>query len=296
MTKYWTGLLVFFCLSLLSTHNALAEAQQFYKPYILARTASQPLDETLTWVRDALTAGGFDIAGEYRPSEGAHILAVTSSTLKSLAAKTGYGGFGAAQRVSVTVVGDQVQVAYTNPDYMGLVYRMKADMAPVRDGLAAALGNQTQAGSKHGQTEYNLQHYHYMMFMPYFDDRLKLADHGSYSEAIRAVEQGLAQGAGGTRKIYRIDIPGKEQSLFGVALSQGEGADTVVMQATDIEPFRHTAHLPYELLVNGGEVVALHGKFRIAQSFPDLSMGTFMQISGAPDGIEEALMAAAGRQ
>ena len=33
----------------------------------------------------------------------------------------------------------------------------------------------------------------------------------------------------------------------------------------------------------------LHGKFRIAQSFPDLTMGTFMKISGAPDGIEKVL-------
>ena len=31
----------------------------------------------------------------------------------------------------------------------------------------------------------------------------------------------------------------------------------------------------------------LHGKFRIAQSFPDLTMGTFMKISGAPAAIEK---------
>jgi hypothetical protein len=33
----------------------------------------------------------------------------------------------------------------------------------------------------------------------------------------------------------------------------------------------------------------IHGKFRIAQSYPDLGMGTFMKISGAPDGIAKGL-------
>jgi hypothetical protein len=37
----------------------------------------------------------------------------------------------------------------------------------------------------------------------------------------------------------------------------------------------------------------LHGKFRIALDFPDLTMGTFMKISGAPSAIEEKLKAVA---
>ena len=67
------------------------------------------------------------------------------------------------------------------------------------------------------------------------------------------------------------------------------GADTTVMRITDTAVRRHTAHLPYEVLVSGGRVTMLHGKFRIAQSYPDLTMGTFMKISGAPDGIAKVL-------
>ena len=91
------------------------------------------------------------------------------------------------------------------------------------------------------------------------------------------------------RLIYRIDLPGTEQSLFGIAILAGTGADETVMKITDTGARRHTAHLPYEVLVAGGRVLMLHGKFRIAQSFPDLSMGTFMKISGAPGGIEKTL-------
>jgi hypothetical protein len=91
------------------------------------------------------------------------------------------------------------------------------------------------------------------------------------------------------KKVARIDVPGSEQTLFSVAILAGDGADATVMKSTDGHALKHTAHLPYELLVSGKKALMLHGKFRIAQSFPDLTMGTFMKISGAPDGIEKAL-------
>jgi len=47
--------------------------------------------------------------------------------------------------------------------------------------------------------------------------------------------------------------------------------------------------LPYELLVSGPDVIALRGRFRIAQSFPDLTMGTFMKIRSAPGAIKSTL-------
>jgi hypothetical protein len=61
------------------------------------------------------------------------------------------------------------------------------------------------------------------------------------------------------------------------------------MSSIDTGALRHTTHLPYEVLVSGKNAYMLHGKFRIAQSFPDLSMGNFMSISAAPDAIETIL-------
>lgn len=60
---------------------------------------------------------------------------------------------------------------------------------------------------------------------------------------------------------------------------------------------RQTGHLPYELLVTGGDVTALAGRFRIAINFPDLSMlGShgFTSIMCAPKSILRALEEAAG--
>jgi hypothetical protein len=197
----------------------------------------------------------------------------------------------------VTSVAGEVQVAYTNPVYMAAGYRMKADLAPVAASLAAALGKVEEYGPRDGKSAKELRGYHYMMSMPYFDDPWTLAKHGSQAEAIAAVEAGLAAGKGRTRKVYRVDVS-PDETVFGVALADGCGADANVMKEIDFKPLRSTGHLPYELLVSKGEVYALHAKFRIAVNFPDLSMmgdHSFMRIRCAPDSIEGALAKVAGK-
>ena len=258
------------------------------KPYILAEEFAGPWAQKFDAVKSALTAAGFEVAGEYQVRENAAVLVVTGEALKKAAAATDLGGFGAAVRVSVTSVDGKVQVAYTNPVWMANVYRMGSDLADVAATLGTALGAGAPFGSKDGLTAKQLRSYHYMVMMPYFTDQEVLATHASYADAIEKVEKGLAQSKE-VRRISRIDIPGKEQSLFSVAILDGSGSDATVMTATDTAQLRHTAHLPYEFLVSGGKVLMLHGKFRIAQSFPDLTMGTFMKISGAPAAIENAI-------
>lgn len=291
--RKFVGFLVLLMAGFAMLSNAQAETR-FYKPYILAQQSQAGLTDVLEQARAALTAGGMSIVGEYSPYEGAHTLVVTNDTLRQVAARSEFGGYGAVLRVGVTQVGDTVQVAYTNPAYMKIIYRMAESLDAVGEVMAGALGNIQEFGSDTGFTEFELASYHYMIFMPYFTDQLKLASHDGYEAALKAVESGLAAGRDGTKKIYRVDLPGKDETLFGVALSEGAGADRTVMATTDVAPLKHTPHLPYELLISGGKVYALHGKFRIAQSFPDLTMGTFMKISKAPDSIEDALKAAAG--
>jgi hypothetical protein len=222
------------------------------------------------------------------------VIVVTSDELKAAAAKSENGGFGAAERVSVTKVGDAIQVAYANPAYTAAAFRMEGDLAGVSAKLAKALGNQESFGVKQGLSEKKLRKYHYMIAMPYFDDVDKLASFDSHAAAVAQIEKNLAAGTAGATQVYRIDIPGKEETVFGVAISSGEGADKTVMPITDTDNLKHTAHLPYEILVTGNEAIALPGKFRIAVSFPDLGMGTFMKISNAPGAIRDVLSAVAG--
>lgn len=268
--------------------SCVVSAQPMLKPYVLAAVEPGTVAEQLADVETALEGNGFEIVGQYAPYEGARILVITSPELIQTAQQSEFGGYGAVLRVSLTQDGDEVQLAYTNPAYLRHVYRLESSNEVAAGNLQNALGSRGSFGSKDGLSVEKLRKYHYTVMMPYFDDQDKLAEHDSHEAALATVEAGLAAGTEGAEKIYRVEV-GPETTLFGVALREGHGADRVVMENCDRETYKHTAYMPYEILVSGNKAYALPGKFRIALSFPDLSMGTFMKISRAPGAIKGVL-------
>ena len=177
-------------------------------------------------------------------------------------------------------------------------YRMQGDLSHTTAKLQAALGKMEEFGAK-GLTPKQLRKYHYMFGMEYFDEPSPLAEYGSHDEAIKAVEANLAAGKGGVSKVYRVDIPGKPESVFGVAMKGGDKYmdDKYVMGIIDSGDIKAAAHLPYEILVTGNKVIALYARFRIALDFPDLRMSgqnSFMKIMDSPEAIRKALVTAAG--
>ena len=272
------------------------------KPFILAATMSGNVSDQVDGVKKSLSDKGFAVVGEYSPYPAAHIIIVTNNALKKMAASHERGGYAAIARVSITKVGEQVQIAYTNPPYMAAAYRVKGDADSVKKSLKSALGCIKEYGSAGGLDADDLADYHYTLGMEYFDGFYKLAAYDSYKEAVAAVEKGLAAHAGGASKVYRVDIPGEKQTLFGVALSSATTGnkymdDAFLMSEIDFKAIRSTAHLPYEILVTDEDVEALHGRFRIAINFPDLSMmgaNSFMSIMPSPDAIKASLTQAAG--
>ncbi len=272
------------------------------KPFILGSTTTGAVSSQIDGVKKALTANGFTVVGEYKPYANAYVIVATDGILKNMAATTDTGGYVAPERVSITKVGDQVQISYSNPTYMAAAYHVKGDTATVKNALKSALGAVKEFGSKDGMTASDLADYHYTFGMEYFDEPYQLASYDSHAQAVAAVVKGLAAHAGGTTEVYRIDIPGGTQTVFGVAMKAGANGnkymdDKYIMNEIDFKPLRSTAHLPYEMLVTGDNVVALHARFRIAMDFPDLSMmgsHSFMNIMPTPDAIKQALTAAAG--
>jgi hypothetical protein len=270
-------------------------AAEGLKPFVLAADPQQSdMEKASVSVKTALQAQGFEIAGSYSPYANALVIVVTSDALKANAAKSDFGGYGAAQRVALTKVKDAVQVSYTNPPYWAAAYRMQGSLQDVKAKLEAALGKQKDFGSEKGITESDLKKYKYTIGMEKFDSlgKHELAEFKTYQEALSAVESGLASGKAGVTKVYRIDIPGKEEAVFGVAMSKGKGADKYIMDYIDFADVKSTAHLPYEVLVSGNKVYHLYARFRIAISFPDLSMmgsNSFMSIMSAPGAIKDSL-------
>jgi hypothetical protein len=304
MTALLRKTFIFGLFCILSINTALAS--EVLMPFVLAYKTTGDVNTVAGDVKGKLSGAGFEVVGEYSPYAGAHIIGVTNDALKAHAGKSERGGYGAVQRVAVTKNGDNIEVSYTNPVYMAAVYRMASDMADVRAALEGALGAEMDYGSEKNLTAEDLRKYHYTVMMEYFDDPSELAEYDSQEEAVKAVEDSLAAGLGATAKVWRVDIPGKNETVFGVALKGKDGedcsGDEFVMTRVDQASPRSTAHLPYEILVTDGKAEALYARFRIAINWPHLPMvasatgGTFFSIMCSPGAIEEALIEASGEQ
>ena len=295
---------IFFAIAaiLFITGQAAAES---LKPFILGDTPPGDLKQVADAVKLKVTAAGFEIVGSYSPFASAVVICVTNNDLKMAAAKSFNGGFGAAQRISVTDVKGKIQVAYVNPAYLGTAYGL-GKLESISSRLKTSLGAVKDFGSENGIPEQKLgpDRYRYAMFMPYFKDVDVFMEHPDYKTAVDTVEKNLAAGVGGTKKVYRIDLPGKQVSVFGIAIPKGDGidkgnkdTDKEIIDIVDYGELKHTAYLPYELMVDGNRVIALRARYRIALNFPDTTMAGahgFTKIMTAPWGIQLALEAVAG--
>jgi len=274
------------------------------KPFILGTAPAGNLEQAVAAVKAALKAQGFEEAGSYSPYAGATVIVVTNMELKSAVVRAKNGSFGVGQRVAVTEYKGKLQVSYMNPAYLGAAYGLgKLDITAAK--LKAAFGAVQEFGSAKGLTVEELAPgtYHYMVGMPYFHQVDVHAKYSDYQTALAAVEKGLAAGKGGTKKVYRIDLPGREVSVFGVAIVTGDGidkgnkdTDREVMDIMDWQELRITPMLPHEMLVQGGEVMSLRGRYRLALHSPDTKMAGahgFTKLMSAPGGIKAVFNAVA---
>jgi len=273
-----------------------------YYPYTLGAVSDKDIPQTASLVWDNLAANGFEVLGEYYPAEdfNRYVLAITSEELLTAVAKTGERtGFAAALRVGLTLEDGLVNISYTSPEYwLNAYYRedydkVKSILEPVSEKLEKAMKASgsykgTGFGSEKGLEADDLHKYRYMAGMPKFDKTNELGEFASYQEAIDKIESSIIKGIPHVEKIYSVEIPGKELKLYGFGLG-GEKGESHFLPIIDISSPKHTAFLPYEILVMGNEVHMLHGRFRIALSFPDLTMGTFTKIMSSPGDIEDLL-------
>jgi hypothetical protein len=274
------------------------------KPFILGKTPPGSMADVAEYTKSALTAQGFTIVGSYKPYPSATVIAASHPELSAAAAAATNGGFGAVQRVAITEVNGELQTSFMNPAYLGTAYGL-GKLEGISKKLADALGYEMEYGAK-GVKEEKLVpgKYHYKMMMPYFDDIDVLNTYPDYETGVKTVEENLAAGKGGTVKVYRVDLPGKNISVFGIGIIQGDGPDSgakdtdkEIMDIIDFQDIRSTAYLPYELMVQGDQAIALRGRYRIAVHFPDTSMAGkhgFTKIMSSPKGIKKALTAVAG--
>ena len=296
---------VLFLIALLVLGMFSLSQAEVLKPFILGKNTPGTMADVVEYTKTQLTEQGFTIVGSYMPYPNATVICASHPELTAAASKAENGGFGAAQRVAITEVNGVLQTSYVNPAYLGTAYGL-GRLEIVSAKLVAALGHEQEFGAE-GVKEEKLGpgKYHYKMLMPYFGDIDVLNTYPDYETGVKTVEENLAAGKGGTVKVYRIDLPDKDVSVFGVGIVQGDGTDSgdkdtdkEIMDIIDFQEIRSTAYLPYELMVQGKQAIALRGRYRIAVHFPDTSMtGShgFTAIMSAPGGIKKALEAIAGK-
>ncbi|MCP4048847.1 MAG: hypothetical protein GY732_22975, partial [Gammaproteobacteria bacterium] len=269
-----------------------------YQPYVVASKTSGTLEQATTATISALENADFEIVGQYSPVDDTNIIVATNNILKTTAARSPRGGYAAGQRISVTETNGTVEVGYVNPVYLQYAYHVNGDLQPVLTQLSDALGMLQSCGAdKKKMTAKKLDEYHYMIGMQYFDDVSELGSFGSHDAAVAAVEKGLANPGDALTQVYRIDVPGAQQTVFGVGMKATSEDDKPLdsafqMSVVDYEGCKKRAYFPYEVLIVGNNVEALHMRFRMAVHYPDLiMMGShgFTKLISSPGAVESAL-------
>ena len=260
-----------------------------FKPSETAKVADE--------VEARLKSAGFNVLGRYLPNQLPDYGVVVVSDegiLNEIRALGGSNIVGAGIRVGVKSDGT---VTYMNPDYWYRAYfrgqfpKAEKTVSALKEKLAKTLGAGLGFGGD--ETAEDLPKYRYLVGMERFDsEKNLLAQHVSFDEAVKSVQDNLAKGAARTSKVYEVVIPEKKMAVFGVAMNDetlGDGRWIAKIGGQD-----SIAALPYEVYVVNNSVYALFGRYRIAVSFPNLSMGHFMRIHSTPNEIVDMLGTVAG--
>jgi len=254
-------------------------------------------DSLKTAIQTAITDQGFEVLGSYSPaaSQGLWVIAFTNSDIRALAVKAPDRGIlAAAQRIAVIKDGSTAEVTALNPDYLFTAYfgnqipDLQKLAKPVYQKLEALWKNLGSQKKPFGGSldRDDLKEYHYMMGMPYFDDPVELGNYASFSAAVAAVSGTIKKNPAGIQIVYSVIDEKSKQAVFGVGLADQETGEAHFLP---IIGKRHCAALPYELVISGSKVTMLHGRYRFALYWPELTMGTFTKIMSTPGDVETSL-------
>ena len=266
-------------------------------PYIKVGDVTESMLATKEKVEQALQAGNFEILGVYSPENNSNltVIAFTRSDLKNTAIKVkDRGAMAAVLKVGLVKKGATITVSYTNPMYIFNAYLRKEtpnytnSLNQINEDVKVAfvnIGNDF-AGFGGEIVAEKLWKYHYKMMMPYFSDPVKLNTYASFEEGVKIIEANLSNGKGNTKQVYKLLFKDKKVAVYGVALLDIEDGEPKFLPKIGED---NVAAMPYEIILQGNTATMLHGKYRLAVSWPELSMGTFMKIMSTPGNIKDML-------
>ena len=282
--------LIFFSVSF----NAFA---QELSPYIKIGESTESINELSDKVISVLKDNSFKVLGSYNPSSKStlKVIAFTRRDLSNTSIKVkDRGALAAVFKVGLVKKNDKVIISYTNPDYILRAYlgdnynaysstfkTFSADLKTV----FSAIGNEFSPFGGTVQAD-KLKKYHYKIMMPYFSDPVVLNEFASFEEGVKTIENALNSKEGDTKLVYKVVYNNAKVAVFGIGLLNKEDGESHFLPIIGED---HVAALPYEIIIQDKVATMLHGKYRLALHWPDLTMGTFMKIMSTPGDIEDTL-------
>ncbi|WP_346858625.1 hypothetical protein [uncultured Draconibacterium sp.] len=287
-------LILVFTLCLLAQLNLSAQEES---AYFLVGNSSTDINSAIQSSKDALSASGFSVIGEYNPgnSNDLAVLCYTSPELEKIA--LGFndrGALAATLKIGFKKDGDQVKISMLNPMYLFYAYfidginSQEKALAEISDKAKNAMKKVGADFTPFGGTldKAKLQKYHYKVMMPYFEDAEELNEFSSFEEGVKTIQENLKKGKGETEKVYERIYANEKVAVFGVALKNKETGEANFLPIVGDD---HVAAMPYEIIIQGNTASILPGKYRIALHWPELTMGTFMKIMSTPGDIKDTL-------
>ncbi len=274
---------------------------QAISPYYLVADVSGELKTVEASVISALEAEGFDIIGKYSPSNNGdqRVIVYTSTDLQQLCGKVDDRGMMAsALKVAIWNKDGKVRVTMLNPEYLFYVYlRDEMDNTSLNKGLMKINAKASAALKTIGTTMKpfggdleikELKKYKYMMGMPKFNAPVELREFDSFQQGLNTIQMNLLRKIGSTVKVFEIIDEENETALIGIGLMDKDKGEAHFLP---IIGEKHIAAMPYEIMLQGNTATILHGRFRFASHWPELTMGTFTKIMSSPGAVEDFMKA-----
>lgn len=289
---------IFISIIFISIFNTSSFGQNL-SPYIKIGETTETLQQASEKITQTLKNNSFTILGSYNPSNKStlKVIAFTRTDLKNTVVKvTDRGALAAVFKVGLVSKNGKVTMSYTNPEYLLRAYlgdnhntykstfqKFDADLK----NAFSTIGDESKPFGGTVKAE-NLKKYHYKVMMPYFTDPITLNEFSSFEEGLKIIEANLKAKKGATLLVYKLIYQKENIAVFGIGLqdkAKGESYFLPIIGEDNI------AAMPYEIILQDKKATMLAGKYRLALSWPELSMGTFMKIVSTPGNIEDTLEA-----
>ena len=268
-------------------------------PYLLIADLPGSMDDAKNEVNSALTGNGYDVIGEYRPGENPdlYVVVFTSDKIKALCQKSEDRGLlAAAMKVGFQQKDGKISVSILNPEYLFYAYfRNKMEDASFKSSALAISSEIVNDMKSVGEllepfggelSVKDLLKYHYMMGMPFFDDPVELAEFESFEQGLSIIQKNLSAGSPTTMKVYEMIDENSEVAVFGIGLPDLEEGEAHFLPIIGED---HVAAMPYEIILQKNVATMLHGRYRFALHWPELTMGTFTKIMSSPGDVKDAM-------